>query len=172
MAEIDSGVDLRLPRLRWAYLATIAIGLFCTGPLTAGDLSDVPLLNGERSDSLDLWGGTLSPGNITSFTKESSVVHSGTGAYQANLGSLANGGFGFFQMFSSSLPSNAAYRQDRDLTQYSALGGYVRNDTTAPITFSLELKDYRDSNSNRASRSYTIPAGGTWTQIECAAGLE
>ncbi len=160
-----------MPRLRWAYLAAIAVGLCCAGPLTAGDLSDVPLLNGERSDSLDLWGGTLSPGNITSFTKESTIVHSGTGAYQANLGSLPNGGFGFFQMFSSSLPSNPAYRQDRDLTQYSSLGGYVRNDTSVPLTFSLEIKDYRDSNSEKATRSYTIPAGGTWTPISASLDL-
>ncbi len=86
------------------------------------------------------------------------VVHSGTGAYQANLGSLANGGSRFFQMFSSSLPGNASYRQDRDLTQYQALEGYVRNDTAVPLTFSLELKDYRDSNSQRAIRSYTVRA--------------
>src|SRR3954468_3199953 len=124
------------------------------GTLRAGDLSDVPLLNGERSDSLDLWGGSLSAGNITSFSKESSIVHSGSGAYQANLGSLPDGGFGFFQMFSSSLPANANYRQDRDLTQYSDLGGYIRNDTAVPLTFSLEIKDYRDSNSQRATRSY------------------
>lgn len=153
----------------------IACALFVTavgGSVAhAGDMSDVPLLNGERNDSLDLWGGTLSAGNITSFTKESSVVHSGTGAYQANLGSLANGGFGFFQMFSSSLPSNSAYRQDRDLTQYSSLDGYVRNDTSVPLTFSLEIKDYRDSNSIKATRSYTIAPGATWTKIDAPLDL-
>jgi hypothetical protein len=171
MVNIERVIAKFSPRLRWEYLTAIAIVFGSVGTLRAGDLSDVPLLNGERSDSLDLWGGSLSAGNITSFSKESSIVHSGTGAYQANLGSLPNGGFGFFQMFSSSLPSNAAYRQDRDLTQYQSLGGYVRNDTTAPITFSLELKDYRDSNSNKATRSYTIPAGGAWTQIDAPLDL-
>ena len=68
-------------------------------------------------------------------------------------------------MFSSSLPGIASYRQDRDLTQYQSLGGYVRNDTAVPLTFSLEIKDYRDSTSQRTVRSYTIPPGGTWTQI-------
>ena len=159
MAKIDSRLESRLPRLRQAYLAAIVVGLSCTGRLIAGDLSDVPLFPTAKRDSTRFtWGGSLSAGNITSFTKESTIVHSGTGAYQANLGSLPNGGFGFFQMFSSSLPSDPAYRQDRDLTQYSSLGGYVRNDTSVPLTFSLEIKDYRDSNSERATRSFTIPA--------------
>ena len=69
------------------------------------------------------------------------------------------------------LPSDPAYRQDRDLTQYSSLGGYVRNDTSVPLTFSLEIKDYRDSNSEKATRSYTIPAGGTWTPVSAPLDL-
>src|SRR5215211_1854176 len=112
----------------------------------AGDLGIVPLLAGERSDSLNLWGGPLNAGNTTSFAKESSVVHSGAGAYQANLGSVPSGGFKFFQTFSSALTGFVNYRQDRDLTQYQTLEGYVRNDTSTPLTFSLELKDYRDDN--------------------------
>ena len=56
-------------------------------------MSIVPLFNGERSDSLNLWGGPFSRATRASFTKQSTVVHSGTGAYQANLGSIANGGF-------------------------------------------------------------------------------
>ena len=105
--------------------------------------------NGERSDSLNLWGGPFRPGNIAhgGFTKQSTVVHSGTGAYQANLGSIAEWRLEFFQTFSSGLSGNASYRQDRDLTQYQTLEGYVRNDTGNPLTFSLELKDYRDSES-------------------------
>ena len=78
----------------------------------------------------------------------------------------------FFQTFSSAVSGSAGYRQDRDLTQYQTLEGYVRNDTSTPLTFSLELKDYRDSTSHRAVRSYTIPAGGTWTTDQCPARLE
>jgi len=133
--------------------------------VSAGDLSLVPLFDGERSDALNLWGGPLGKGNATSFTKQASVVRSGAAAYQADLGSVPNGGSKFFQTFSSQVSGFAGYRQDRDLTQYQALEGYVRNDTSTPLTFSLELKDYRDSTSHRAVRSYTIPAGGSWTQI-------
>ena len=154
-----------------ATIFLIAALLACGGNVVAGDLGDVPLLNGERSDSLNLWGGPLLPGNITSFSKQSSVVHSGTGAYQANLGSIPNAGFRFFQTFSSALPGSASYRQDRDLTQYQTLEGYVRNDTAVPLTFSLELKDYRDSNSQRAIRSFTIAPGSSWTKIQAPLDL-
>jgi len=145
---------------------TLGAHLSITEKASAGDLSVVPWLDGERNDSLNLWGGPLSAGNISSFAKQSAVVHSGLGAYQANLGSVPNAGFRFFQTFSSALPGNPNYRQDRDLTQYQTLEGYVRNDTAVPLTFSLELKDYRDSNSQRAIRNYTVPAGSTWTKIE------
>src|SRR4051795_5164516 len=163
-------VGTKIGKLRWSspnlvsVLCVILLGLMSTIRVPAGDLSVVPLLDGERNDSLNLWGGTLSAGSTLSFAKESAVVHSGTGAYQANLGSMANGGFEFFQTFSSQVSGFAGYRQDRDLTQYQSLQGYVQNSTTQPLTFSLELKDYRDSNSQRAVRSYTIQPGA-WQQI-------
>ena len=154
-----------------ARVRAIVLARGCIGDVSAGDLGIVPLFDGERNDSLNLWGGPFTAGNITSFAKESSVVHSGTGAYQANLGSVPNGGFKFFQTFSSQVSGVAGYRQDRDLTQYQTLEGYVRNDTTTPLTFSLELKDYHDSNSQRATLSYTIPAGSTWTKITAPLNL-
>ncbi len=138
--------------------------------LHAGDLSVVPLLDGERSDSLNLWGGPSNAGNIFSFEKQSTVVHTGLGAYEANLGSIPNNGFRFFQTFSSEVIGTPGYRQDRDLTQYQGVEGYVRNDTGTPLTFSLELKDYRDSLSHLAKRSYTIPAG-SWTKVEAPLNL-
>lgn len=135
-----------------------------------GDLGHVPLFDGERNDALNLWGGPFNAGNIVSMTKQSAVVRSGTGAYRANL-AIPTGGFGFFQTFSSAVNGTPGYRQDRDLTQYQTLEGYVRNDTAAPLTFALEIKDYRDSNSHRARRSFTIPAGGAWTKIEAPLSL-
>src|SRR5688572_31402490 len=137
--------------------------------LSAGDLSVVPLLNGERSDSLNLWGGPLNSGSTGGFTKQSSVVHTGAGAYQANLGAAAASEFFFTS--SSALTGTQARRQDRDLTQYQMLEGYVRNDAGNPLTFTVELKDYRDLLTHRARRSYTIPAGGVWTKIEAPLDL-
>jgi hypothetical protein len=151
-----------------------AISLVVVGPLTAaavaGDLGLVPLFDGERADALNTWGGPFNAGTIASFAKQSTIVRSGAGAYRANLGSIPNDGFRFFQTFSSGVSGFPGYRQDRDLTQYQTLSGYVRNDTAVPLTFSLELKDYRDSNSHRASRSYTLPAGA-WTHIDAPLDL-
>jgi hypothetical protein len=147
-----------------------AFALLLTEVMWGGDLGFVPLFDGERSDSLNLWGGPFNNGNIVGVTKQSTVVQTGSGAYQANLGSIPNDGFRFFQTFSSAVNGTPGYRQDRDLTFYQSLEGYVRNDTGAPLTFSLELKDYRDSNSHIAKRSYTLPAGG-WTKIEAPLNL-
>ncbi len=138
---------------------------------TAGDLGYVPLLNGERSDLLNLWGGPFLTGNISSFAKESTIVNSGTGAYRATLSAVPASGNWFFQTFSSSLSGGTNYHQDRDLTQYQTLEGYVRNDTPVPLTFSLELKDWRDTTSQSAVRSFTIAPGATWQKIEAPLDL-
>lgn len=150
----------------WAMATTM--WLAAATPNHAGDLGVVPLFNGERTDSgaqLNLWGGPFGSGNTVSFFKQSTTVRSGLGAYQAILGSVPDGGFRYFQTFSSQLPVDPDYRQDRNLTRYDTLQGYVRNDTGNPITFTLELKDYRDTGAHVAKRSYTIPAGGTWEQF-------
>lgn len=157
-------------RLVVLSLLTLTAG-WALDTAVAGELGYVPLLNGERSDSLNLWGGPLSPGNVTSFVKETTVTNTGTGAYKATLSGVPASGNWFFQTFSSSLPANPSYRQDRDLTRYQTLEGYVRNDTSVPLTFSLELKDYRDSISNRAIYSFTVPAGGTWGKISAPLDL-
>jgi hypothetical protein len=137
--------------------------------LPAGDLSVVPFLNGERSDSLNLWGGPINAGSTGGFTQQSSIVRTGAGAYRANLG--AADPFEFFFTSSSALTGSQAHRQDRDLTQYQTLEGYVRNDAGNDLTFTLELKDYRDDLAHRARRSFTIPAGGVWTKIEAPLDL-
>jgi hypothetical protein len=154
---------------RAAAWAALALAL-SAGAVHAGDLSFVPLFDGERSDTLNLWGGPFNPGPNVSLTKQSTVVRSGGGAYRADLGSIPNDAFRFFQTFSSEVPITPAYRQDRDLTRYETLQGYVRNDTATPLTFSLDLRDYRYSTTHSARRSYTVPAGG-WTRIEAPLDL-
>ncbi|MFO0791585.1 MAG: dockerin type I repeat-containing protein [Pirellulales bacterium] len=145
----------------------------------AGDLNTVPLFNGERNDSLNLWGGPFGVSSGATFTKQSSVVNSGTGAYQFNLGSVAGGDFRFFQAFSGAVnytqdPPNSGnfiYRQDRDLTRYSSLQTAVRNTTGVPLTLTIELKDYRDLGSQLAERSFSIPAGPNWSTINAPLDL-
>jgi hypothetical protein len=156
----------RYSALARAYVVLAIIALLGTSA-RAQDMGLVPLLDGERFDSsglLDAWGGAIAPEAGVTFSRQASIVHSGIGAYQFNLGSVANGDFRYVQAFSSALAA-ASYRQDRDLTQYQSLSGYVRNDSGNPVTFSVELKDYTNSNSQKATRSFTIPANSTWTQF-------
>lgn len=152
--------------------ACVASACWMSAPLrcAAGDLSMVPLLDGERSDSLNLWDGVLLKGNATSFARQTSVKRSGVGSFALNLGALPNGASKFAQTFSSSTASQS-YRQDRDLTLYDSLSGYVRNDTGVPLTFSLEIKDYRDSTAHSAVRSFTLPAGAAWTGLDAPLDL-
>ncbi|TWU29325.1 dockerin type I repeat-containing protein [Bythopirellula polymerisocia] len=133
--------------------------------LTATDFSVVPLLDGERDGELNYWGGPFGTLNMVGMTKQTSVVHSGNAAYQANLGSLPANTLSFFQTFSSERTGTEAQRQTRDLTRYDGFEGYFRNDTNAPLSIRLELKDYRDSNSHRASKTFTIPTGATWNKV-------
>ncbi len=176
----------QIPRSPW-LLASLSTNPFCVGAaillmLTtaglalAGDLGIVPLFDGERNDSLDLWGGPFGVGSGASFTKQSAVVHSGSNAYDFNVGNITNGDFRFFQAFSSDVNGTQIggqfpYRQDRDLTQYQTLEGYVRNDTGSRFKLTVELKDYRDSLSNRAQYDVNVPAGGTWMPINVPLNL-
>jgi hypothetical protein len=142
---------------------------------TAGDLATVPLFNGERTAIVgeglrNNWGGVFSAGSTSGLTLQSSVVRSGAGAYRIDLGSTPNGATKFFQTFSSALASEPG-RQSRDLTRYERFEAYVRNDTGAPLNFTLELKDYRDSTSHQAFRTFAVPAGAGWTKIETGLGL-
>jgi hypothetical protein len=153
--------------MRCRLLVALALLLALVGVARSQDMGIVPLLDGERFDSSSLlngWGGAISPQSGVTFSREASVVHSGIGAYQFNLGAVANGDFRYVQTFSSA-QATANYRQDRDLTQYQSLSGYVRNDSGNPVTFSVEVKDYANSDSQKATRSFTIPANSTWTQF-------
>lgn len=155
------------PILLARYLVT-AIAIAVAGNLCAQDMGLVPLMDGERFDAtgaLNTWGGPLTVQSGTFLLRQTSVVHSGAAAFQFNLGSVASGDSRYFQTFSSAQSTNAAYRQDRDLTQYQSLSGYVRNDSGNPLTLSLELKDYTNSDGAKATRSFTIPAGGVWAQF-------
>ena len=49
---------------------TTVLALASGRQLFAQDMGIVPLLDGERNDSLNTWGGTLSAGNPGTFTKD------------------------------------------------------------------------------------------------------
>jgi len=129
------------------------------------DLTIVPLLDGERDGLNNNWGGPFGMFNMNGISLETSIVHSGSTSYRADLGSLPASTLSFFQTFSSATTVTQDLRQTRDLTRYDSFEGYIRNDTSAAFNIRLELKDYRDSNFHRASKTFAIPANGSWTQI-------
>ena len=158
------------------FLATCALAA-ATAACDAADLSVVKLFDGERtgalgsSQFLNNWGGPFSAGSISSIQRDASVAHSGAASVRVNLGAIAAGGSGFFQTFSSE-PSPQSYRQTRDLSRYESFETYVRNDTGAPLNLKYELKDYRDSLSHQAYRTFTVPAGPGWTKLSAPLDLQ
>jgi len=139
------------------------------GAAAAAHLAAAPLFDGERTSIageglLNNWGGLMSKGNLARIALDGSVARSGDYSLRADL-NLPAGGFGFFQAFSSAPTSTVAARQTRDLTRYQGLEAYVRNSASQPLQLKLELKDYRDSLSHQAYRTFSIPAGTGWTRI-------
>ena len=137
----------------------------------ARDLAVVPLLDGERDGLNNYWGGPFGTFNMNGISLESSIVHSGNSSYRADIGSLPASTLSFLQTFSSERTGTQSLRQTRDLSRYDSFEGYLRNDTNAALNIRMELKDYRDSNSHRASKTFTIPANSTWTQISTSLDL-
>jgi len=135
------------------------------------NLSAVPLINAERDGLNNYWGGQFSTFNMDGISLETSIVHSGKASYRADLGSLPASNLSFFQTFSSAKTGTQNLRQTRDLTRYESFEGYIRNDTGVAFDVRLELKDYRDSNNHRASKTFTIPASEAWTQVSSSFDL-
>jgi hypothetical protein len=151
-----------LPALAWITACPTA---------GARDLTVVPLLDGERDGLNNYWGGPFGTFNMNGISLETSIVHSGNAAYRADLGALSASSLSFFQTFSSATTGTQDLRQTRDLTRYDSFEGYLRNDTNTPLSIRLELKDYRDSNSHRASKTFSVPTGGVWTKISSSLDL-
>src|SRR5688500_5649470 len=71
---------------RRSVCAAVGVSLIAASlSASAGDLSFVPLFDGERADALNLWGGPFTAGSGVSFAKQSAVVRSGAAAYRVDL---------------------------------------------------------------------------------------
>ena len=164
----------RIPGALASYGRIVLAGvmlLLAANTSWSSDLSVVPLLDGERDGLNNYWGGRFNAFNMNGISLTTDVVHSGNAAYRADLGSLPANSLSFFQTFSSATTGTQALRQTRDLTRYDSFEGYIRNETNGPLSIRLELKDYRDSNSHRASKTFTVPSGGDWTKISSSLDL-
>jgi len=159
---------------------TLLVALGCLAPAVqhcrGGDLAQVSLFNGERTgvlnSTVDLnnWGGQFHAGSVASISRDVTVARTGTASVRADLGTIPAAGSKFFQTFASELGAQA-FRQTRDLTRYEDFSFYVRNDTAVPLTLKFEIKDYRDSGAQQASRTFSIPAGSGWTQVTSSLNL-
>lgn len=164
-----------------AALATLFLTAFALAAwpslVAASDLSVVKLFDGERtgalgsSQFLNNWGGPFSAGSLPSIQRDATVSHTGAASVRVSLGTIAAGGSGFFQTFSSE-PAPQSYRQTRDLSRYESFETYVRNDTGATLNLKYELKDYRDNLSHQAYRTFTVPAGPGWTKLSASLDLQ
>lgn len=134
----------------------------------AADLRSTPFFDGERRNTsggvINNWGGGFGTGSTSSLTLQNSVKRSGNGAYKIDLTSVPSGQTRFFQTYATELKS-IDRRNTRDLTYFDRFETYVRNDTGAPLNFTIELKDYRDSSAHQATKSFAVPVGG-WTKVE------
>ena len=102
----------------------------CAARARAGDMSLVPLFDGERVRFAQPVGRAVSRRQRRQLYRSSRPSSAcGTAPIRPTSARIPNDGSRFFQTFSSAVNGTPGYRQDRDLTQYQTLEGYVRNDT-------------------------------------------
>lgn len=134
------------------------------------DISHVPLLDGETTSGgnnlMNRFGGVtnLSFNATVSHTTDPGLVHSGDGAMRLDVG-VSQGQFGFVITALGGVEPSSAYTDTRDLTWFDEVRFFVRNQTGSSFTLRFEVKDYRDSNSHRASQNYVISAADQWTEV-------
>jgi hypothetical protein len=140
-------------------------------PLTLSqDISQIPLLDGETvsggNNLLNRFGGVtnLAFNATVSHTTDPALVRTGNGAVKMNV-NVTQGGFGFvITTLGGAQPSNL-YTDTRDITAFNEVRFFLRNQTGSSFTLRFEVKDYRDSNSHRASQNFVIGAGDVWTEV-------
>ncbi len=168
------------PRLTPTLLAPLTLGLCSFGALPiaaqswndpasialgSADLSRVPFWDQETADGLlNRYGGQpgASNGLLLTSTTNPVGVRSGNAALQLTAFSpIQPGQLGFVQ----TTLAPTTNQHNRDLTGYAAAEVWLRNDTGQPFTFTVEIKDDRDSNAHRASWSQPIAAGTQWQRV-------
>ena len=142
---------------------------------TVNNISVVPLWDGEVVDPsgmlMNRFGGNPVNGIATTVTHITDVVKSGAGAFRIDTNGQVNRGD--FDFFATSLTGFASVQCDpsspvvnyidtRDITGFNEIQFSLKNETGAPFTLVLEIKDYRDSNDHRARKSFNITAWSGW----------
>lgn len=134
-------------------------------PVLGTDFSVIPLVDGERSDTVNTFGGPFGAGNVRHVRFQTQTVHRGARAACIELNRVPPGQRHFFQCFASGFGPTKAYYQTRNLTRYQRLEFVVRNETGIPAAALVELKDHRDCESHRALYRFTMPDRAEWTRV-------
>lgn len=135
--------------------------------LSASDLSSVPFWDGETAGPpdalLNRLGGNPVAGINATVSFETSVVHSGNGAYRIDTnGPIIPGGFDFVGTALTGFGPTTSYVDTRDITNFSEVGFWLKNDTAATFQLAFEIKDFRDSNNDRARFQTTVSSSSVW----------
>ena len=176
MKKALTGLEPLEPRLLLSASPVSGSGDEQLAAALSNDISHVPLLDGETigggNDLRNRFGGStdITFNTTVSRTTNPSLVHSGNGAMLINA-SIPAGQFGFVITALGGAEPSALYTDTRDLTSFDQLKMMLRNRTGASFTLRLEVKDYRDSNSHRASKLFTIGPSDTWTEISTSLDL-
>lgn len=152
-------------------------------PASAGDVARVPLWDGETFDPteplLNRFGGGPVFGISTTVELTTDGPRSGQAAYRIDTqGPIAAGGFDFvgtaltsFFCPTATSPCPVDYVDVRDLTPFTAVEFWVRNQTGASFSLVFEIKDYRDADAHRARRSYPVAESVSWQKIHAPLDL-
>jgi len=164
--------------LGWDLFAVGLAAVFAGGSVVlAGELTVVPFWDGETATTPDgplvnRYGGASPNQFRTSVSRTTSTVHSGTGGYRIDtVGSIPAGSFGFFQPALTGSTPSSAYGVGRDISRFEASDFWLKNDTGSPFTLKFEIKDYRDSGSHLAYRTYSVPSSSGWQQYSAPLDL-
>ncbi len=160
------------------FLAALALWALASGGVASAgtDLSLVPLWDGETQDLsgrlLNRFGGNDVGGIHARLAHTTAVVRSGGGAFRIDTnGVIAAGGFDFVGIALTGFGPSAAYVDTRDLTPFTDIVFWIRNETGSPFRLVLEIKDHRDSNLDRMRRGYTISATPEWREVRASLDL-
>ncbi|MCP4783799.1 MAG: Ig-like domain-containing protein [Fuerstiella sp.] len=149
---------------------------------TMTDVSVVPFWNGDatfpasESGTHNLLGGPTVSSNNISVIHETSTIRGGTGAMRSIV-LIGESDFGFFGSALAGFgpASGNPYIDTRDISQFESLNFQIRNETGAPFTLHVEIKDYRELTGNgddhRASASFEIDTDEHWKSLSAPLDL-
>ncbi|GAG33871.1 unnamed protein product, partial [marine sediment metagenome] len=134
------------------------------------DFSVVPLWDGERQDppdhTLNYFGGNPIAGSSARVAHTTDVVRSGNGAYRIDTnGSIPVASYDYVGTALTGFGPTSDYIDTRDVSRFEEVAFWIRNETGSQFNLTLEIKDYRDSNSHQARRTYFVPGSNDWMEI-------